>query len=672
MNTAHIFSGGERLRTAALVFAAILASVLLGLRLGTNRQDVVGYGLQVPAPGLDLSYTYAMNRASAEGRAFGAEFVSTYGPFGFVIAAMDVPGIVTPWILSQLLLTIALGLAASLSARSVGGSPRAIAFATFFLLVFVHVLADEYRWLSLVLLLALLGLRARGLAGLWIVALAGFLAGFGLLVKLSLGSGALLTVVAAASLCRPFWAAVVRVALAGGSAAAGLGVGSWLHGGSIVGLADYVAAAASVTSGYSSAMSLAEPDWWKAAVSFGVFAACLATAMLAPARPHLRVVAAVLAAPLFVAWKHGIVRQDEHVETLVLFGLVLALLALLEIAGASGLRRAGPWLLLGGVALLRVWLESTGGRHRHAFALAETLLRPLALPGLAGLSTLTRLEAHRGDLERESAATLESQRLPDAPRRRVASQAVDVYPWESSYVAANHFNWHSRPSPASFATYTPLLDRQNAAFFERTSRPEFVVWHRSMGGRSIDKRHLFWDEPLTFRTLLDRYDLAWRGDVLLLQARPTPRFGPLERLQTVTVEWGQWLPLPHVRGGLLAEIEIDSPWPARVRRFLLREEAAFVAVRLTTGDHVRFRYVPDQARSGLWMRPLPRHAEGAAALFSGACPGNLVEEVSFLTFRPGAPGPRITFWRVPGAAGPIYDCGGLARTISRSPLDRAS
>jgi hypothetical protein len=77
MNTAHIFSGGERLRTAALVFAAILASVLLGLRLGTNRQDVVGYGLQVPAPGLDLSYTYAMNRASAEGRAFGAEFVST-------------------------------------------------------------------------------------------------------------------------------------------------------------------------------------------------------------------------------------------------------------------------------------------------------------------------------------------------------------------------------------------------------------------------------------------------------------------------------------------------------------------------------------------------------------------------------------------------------------------
>ena len=657
MNTARIFSGGERRRTAALLFAGALLSVLLGFRLGMNRQDVVGHGLQVLAPGLDLSYTYAMNRASTEGRAFGTEFVSTYGPFGFAIAAMDVPGIVMPWILSQLVLTTALGLAASVYARSVGGSFRAIAFGTFLLLVFVHVLADEYRWLCLVLLLGLLGLRSPGRPGLALFALAGFLGGFGLLVKLSLGSGALLTVVAAAFLCRPSWAAAVRVASSAGSAAAGLGVGLWLHRGSIAGLADYLESAASVASGYSSAMSLAEPDWWKAAVAFGVFAACLATALLVPARSHLRVVAAVLAAPLFVAWKHGIVRQDEHLETLVLFGLVIALLVLLEIAGASGLRRAGPWLLLAAVALLRVWLESPAGRPGPA-TLAETLLQPLALPGLRGLSTLTRLDDHRAELQRESAATLRSQRLPELPRRLVGSQTVDVYPWETSYVGANDFNWRSRPSPASFATYTPLLDRRNAAFFESPSRPAFVVWHRSMGGRSIDKRHSFWDEPLTFKTLLDRYDLAWRGDVLLLQARRDPRFAPLERLQTVRVEWGQWLTLPQVEGALLAEIDIDSPWPARARRFLLREEAAFMAVRFANGDHLRFRYVPDQARSGLWMRPLPRHAEGAAALLSGTCPRNLVEAVRFLAFRPGAPGPRLTLWHLPGAAGAVYDCEG--------------
>ena len=235
---------------------------------------------------------------------------------------------------------------------------------------------------------------------------------------------------------------------------------------------------------------------------------------------------------------------------------------------------------------------------------------------------------------------------------------MDIYPWEAAYAAANSFAWRSRPSPASFATYTPDLDRLNQAFFASPSRPAFVLWHRAEGVRSIDRRHQFWDEPLTFRTLVDRYESAWRGDVLLLEARSSLRFGPRERLQTIDAEWDQWISLPRGDGALLAEIEIERPLAARLRRFLLREEAAFVAVRFANGDRVRFRYVPDQARSGLFLQPLARNADDVAELFAGRCARTRVEAVSFKAFRPGARGPRITFWRLPGALEPVFACEG--------------
>jgi hypothetical protein len=659
MNVGRTSPAGERLRFAAALAAAALLSVLLGFRLGINRQDVVGQGLQVPAPGLDLSYTYAMNRASAGGRVFGRDFVSTYGPFGYCIAGMDVPGIVGPWILSQLLLTIGLGLAAFAYARAVGGRFIRVAAGTFLLLAVIHVLVDEYRWLSLVLLLVLLGLHTRGRSATAAFAIAGLLAGFTFLVKLSLGSGTLLTVLVGVFLTRPWRALGPRLAACAGGAAAGLGFGFWCHQGSFDGLAAYLRTAAAVTGGYSSAMSLAEPDWWKAAAAFGVFAACLLAAFTTGGRADLRVVAAALAAPLFVAWKHGVVRQDGHVQILVFFGFVLGAVALVEIAGASGLRRASPWLLLATVALVRVWLESPFAGARPLVSLGETLVEPLALPGLRGLATLASLPAHLARLEQESTATLASLRLPASERQLIGSQSVDIYPWEASYAAANTFAWVSRPSPASFATYTPALDRQNAEFFEGPLRPSFVLWHRGEGVRSIDKRHLSWDEPLTFRTLLDRYDLARRGDVLLLQARARPRFLAPERLQSVTLDWDEWLPLPRVTGGLLAEIHIETPLRALARRVLLREEAAFLAVEFANGERARFRYVPDQAGSGFWIQPLARNGDDVAALFGGTCPRTRVEAIRFVGgFRPGAKGPRVTFWRVPGAAGPVFDCEG--------------
>jgi hypothetical protein len=236
-------------------------------------------------------------------------------------------------------------------------------------------------------------------------------------------------------------------------------------------------------------------------------------------------------------------------------------------------------------------------------------------------------------------------RLPGPAKGLIGEHGVDVYPWETAYVLPNALAWAHRPSPASFATYTPALDRLNAAFFAADTRPAFLLWHGG-GARSIDRRHLFWDEPKTLLTLLDRYELALPGAPLVLKARAGSRFGPRQKVGPLAVTWNEWVRLPRVPGPLLAEVTWDEPGSAAVRRFLLRARETYLAVRFADGERQRYRYLRDQARSGLFVDPLPRNAGDIAALFSGDCPGTRVEALRFLG-NPDDPPLRVVLWTLP-------------------------
>jgi hypothetical protein len=642
--------GTERERSnrgRSLLFAfAILASALLGFRIAENHQDAVGYGLQVPAPGLDLSYTYAMNAAAVRGETFGRSFISTYGPFGFLIAAMDLPGIVGPWIFSQAILATFLGLAVSAYVVAAGpGGRRREAGLTLLLLFFIHAQTDEYRWFCLGLLLLLLGVHLASRRG-QNAALAGAaaLAGLALLVKLSLGLGLLLALAPAAVLAPPSRRFLERAAIGVGAAAVALAGGLLAYQGSLAGAADYVTTAAAVSGGYSAAMSYAEPESWKAGLALLAAVASMAVFAVVSGARAVRLTLLVLALPFFVAWKHSVVRQDVHVLIFVQFGFVA--LGLLLVAAGDAARRAAaaPFLIVALLALAYPLANpALGDRGR----LAGRLLSPARLPGLAGLASLTGFDAHRQVLASESAATLEGMRLPEEALALVGDQGIDVYPWESVFLIPNGFRSAHRPSPASFATYTPALDERNAAFFAGPARPAFVLWHATEGGvRSIDRRHVFWDEPRTLLTLLDRYELAWSGSVFLLRARSEPRFGPREPLGPLTAEWNAWVPLPKGDGVILAEVDQKETLRARFRRVLLRAPAFTMMVRFANGDRSRYRYVPAQGQSGFLVDPLPRNPADVAALFRGECPRTRVEAIRFLGPADGPP-PRVVLWRVP-------------------------
>jgi len=73
----------------------------------------MGYRLSIQpmAPGLDPQYTYGSNYAAANGLTWGRDFISSCGPYGYVMLTMDVGGLLERTIIFNLVLVGATGLA---------------------------------------------------------------------------------------------------------------------------------------------------------------------------------------------------------------------------------------------------------------------------------------------------------------------------------------------------------------------------------------------------------------------------------------------------------------------------------------------------------------------------------------------------------------------------------
>jgi len=571
--------------------------------------------------------------------------MSTYGPYGYLMATMDLGSLVRGRIIASLSLAVGVGLAAAVYVWSVPGLDAARRVAMLLALIGVFTILDpEYQWLVLFLLLFLAGLLARGRVGLVAYGLSGLVAGFCALIRLSLGVGAIATLAAGCLLApRPLLGAY-RLGVAAPAAGAGFLIGWTASGGNLPGIGAYLTTSREISDGYSAAMSVARKTWAIDVTAFLLWFALIIVWVVVRPGVRSRLALAGLSVPLFLAWKHSIVRQDDfHVGILVRFGVfVVAILATealaawrwrgaLPVAGLVLLPLAVPWFIGGPLEI-------------------STLLR---LQGVRHLFRLVDLPAYRESIEHRSRRALERLVLPESMRRMIGHASVDVYPWESSYVAANHLAWVNRPLPASFSAYTPTLDGSDAAFFESGKRPEYLLWHwgRQEGLRSIDTRHLFWDEPRTLRAILGRYDVAAAGPgVLLLRARAQPRFGAPELLGTGSAPWTAWVPVPDVPGVLLFAASVERPAALRLLRFFFRESAMVVGVRFSSGETGGYRVAPDNTNGGLWLNPFAANWEDLPALLQDGS-GRRVVAVQFRSVSPVVnwmrPSVTLSWYRLP-------------------------
>lgn len=605
-----------------LVAFSIVASIVIGFNFSLSVLPIT--------PGLDQSFVYAFNYAAAKHLSWGREFISTYGPYGYLVLTMDVGELVKSKIAFSFLHAVASGTAVAAYLQSVPGL-RAGAWVglTIALIYALNLQYGEYRWFGLFLLVLLIGLHERRGRSLSAYAIAGLLAGFYLLIKFSLGFGAIVTLVLGSLLIQRPLMAAYRLAVAVPAVVIGFLVGWIAHGGAISGIGAYLSTGWEVSSGYSSAMSLAPRGWQIGAISFTIWFALIAVWVVVQRTPRNLLTLAGLVFPLFIAWKHSMVRQDSHVGFLFSFGIFVIAILLAEAVPSWRWRRTLPIAVVLVIPLAIPWFNAeTGGPNAVGF-LKDYLADRFVFPGLNDLARLSRYTAYRDGLAQASEYALRKQVLPESMRAVIGRSSVDVYPWETSYVPANELFWVNRPVPASFTTYTPALDGLNAAFFKSNGRPKYLIWHTDVGVNSIDGRYLFWDEPRTLRAIVNYYDMvAADAGIFLLRAREHPRFALPELLGTQSVEWNTWTPVPQTTGVILTEASMTRPLIMRFIRTIFREGPVLLSLRFNSGEEARYRVVPENMGGGLWISPVAVTLDELRSLFQGG-PGRRVVAVRF-------------------------------------------
>src|SRR5713226_1766519 len=390
-----------------------------------------GFRIMATAPGLDPSWVYGFNYASAHGLRWGRDFISTYGPYGYALLTVDVGNLVMHKIVFTLVLAVGTAVAAAAYLWSVPGLGPGTRLTLLIFLIYVCIIqAEEYQWFVLLVLVLLIGVHADGWKSLILYAVAALLAGFYVLMKFSLGVGGLLAVAAGCAMSRRPLVIVCRSFATLCAVTAGFLIGWLVHQSGFQDIPGFLTTAWEVSQGYSSAMTWALDRWWVGAASFLIWLLLLILWALFQRGPRPLLSLAVLALPLFVAWKHSMVRQPTHVSVLITFGIFVMFILLVDALSVGRWRSA---LSVVGILLIPLvipwyslpsgWREGYRAREKGpctarpwAASLEEKLSVPFRFCGVRDLAELRHLAAYRDGLAQQSKAALGKDALPESIR----------------------------------------------------------------------------------------------------------------------------------------------------------------------------------------------------------------------------------------------------------------
>ncbi len=559
--------------------------------------------------GLDASWIYGMNVLFNAGPVFGREVSFTYGPLGFLLNPCAVEGNLA----RALFFWIAVHLAiVALLVTAVRQKRNWQACGMVGLATLAHALGvwQEY-WAALTVgifvLAALLLTGKRTWA--WALA-AGGLAGVLAAIKLTSGAAAISILILALAFISAPIERKKRVAILAAAALVCVwvpiffsffdGVGSFVR---------WIEWSAEISSGYTAAMStlgLVETLWNALAVALAY------ATFIALGADRQRRLAAAFAFILFVAFRHGYVRQDSH--STGYYTTAFAIPALLFFFAENRRERLA---VLGLAAACLVVMVHHCNRPNSGMALnwSATWDHISLQKGLRRVGETLRLNEETERLEKLSGSVgwsgVPPGRWPEIMRADYGR--VAALPWEITGLRAAGLSWQLLPSLQLYSAYTARLDIDTSAVFARTERPKWI-W---LMNTSIDGRTQFSDNPETWLAIIDHYEVVaadGRRNQMLLRSKassePT-RTGPIIRRSTAKA--GEWVDVED-RGRLMrVEIDLRPTLWGRLARLVYQWPAVSMEVLRERGDVWRFRMIPDTARNGLLLPLQPATVEEVAA-----------------------------------------------------------
>ncbi len=554
---------------------------------------------------LDPSFNYGVNAAGLSKLPFGESFMATYGPLGYLVSNYLPANTLTVslWILGYGIIAgvgtylfctyyktrnkwlIAPLLLYAININNIGGFIEWSYLGVFALFCFLYLKFDlKKRYVTLCGLAALVAVFS--------------------LTKFTLGLSSALTLVVLIVFSSHKDSILTRGKLVGvtlvTAAVLFLGLGRYLG---IHSFTEYIKTALIMSSNFSSAMAAYTSGTITATIL--VFVSIVLFIMWVIVREKKRSLNFLFLTPtLFLLWRYCVIRQDAHIIAIVQVLFLLPLLYLLTLKRRST-KDIYIYLIIVVTAVLSLWANNIPFYGNNGFG--AVVAAPVKHVTNGDFIRFFNISQQKQQWAEQSGLGLQQAALPDRMRERIGTDKVDVFPWETSIVAANGLNWAGRPSPYSFETYDPYFDNLNAAFFASDKAPEYIVWHNT-GVLSIDQRHILWDEPETLRTILEQYEVVDdNAHFILLQKRATPIMLQSINLELKdTVQPGEYTKLPHNEDRLVfASFNTPESLLDRLQQTLLRAKPYYITAKTQSGKVYTYRFVKENSTQGFVISNLP-------------------------------------------------------------------
>jgi hypothetical protein len=311
---------------------------------------------------------------------------------------------------------------------------------------------------------------------------------------------------------------------------------------------------------------------------------------------------------LIIAYKNAFIRFDEpHALTFWSLAAVIEGLVFLRIATVQiGPQRWVPAALAGGTvmagAVLVLGLGATIGD-------TPVLLPTFEFPGnLASyrhaVSLIVRPDRRAEEQQQVQDGLRALYPLPDDVVSTLRQGDVDVLPLDLQLPFAYGLRWNPRPVLQSYTASRPYLDQKDAQHFTGPDAPRFVIYNAA----DIDARYPLFDEPQTYRVLLERYQVRYLlPDWVILERRSD--LVPVQEVAVATTDGrlGDWIDVPSHDGSAIYGRVVVRYSPLG---------ATLTLVDRPPELHIRFRY--DQGQLSPWYRFVPAVAPDGLLLTSYA------------------------------------------------------
>ena len=594
---------GPRIRRGTKTWDMLPRLLLFVLCLLT----VVWLSPGLPYPEQDSAWVVALNQAVADRLRFGRDVIYPLGPWGNVYAGQYHPATDGLMLAGGAVVALALAFGLSVLAR---GSRRWVVLLAPLLIATVGQRDPVFITMPLLLLAVAVTVAwpgppdprdewpAKWRAGALVLltiscALLALIKGtFGTQAAPMVG----LAVLALLS-NRRHWLAALLLACYATSL-----VGFWLLAGQrLIDLSAYITTMPVVISVYSEGLALGGPASDIAVYLWGVVALLW---LLWGGRPpsergDILLLSLGLLFTLFVAFKSGFVRHDEH--ALIAAG-TLAMMPVVLVAQLRP-RQLAAAVLVTLSALVFIshhyagyeWPSFTRGRDRLMMATSGAWTR-IADPG-----RLQRL------FDADMAAVRTAMPLPHV------AGPTDIYSSGQMILLANGLEWSPRPALQSVTVLGETLAKADLNHLEGADGSHPPVQNVFYRVESEDNRLRSTEDGLSWRALLTEFRVAGYDralDMALLRRQSGARGGALPGAELLNGQYrlGEGVELPILPTGVAwATLDLEPTLAGRLASLLFRPPVLTITIRYANGPVEQFRLVSALARAGFLLTPRILH-----------------------------------------------------------------